>query len=69
MLSRRLAIFLPILLVLGIAAQVVLLVLAIVFWPVLVIWPHIVDIPARWITRGFTRTMIRGLTRRKATQP
>jgi hypothetical protein len=58
--TRRFAAFLPVLLVLGILAQLFLLIAVIVLYIPSLIRPSIYDGFSRWITKGFARVMIRG---------
>jgi hypothetical protein len=50
----------PVLLMLGIIAQVILLVIVVILYVPLLIWPQLADGPALAITRGFGRMVVRG---------
>jgi hypothetical protein len=61
MVSRKLVIMTPVLLILGIIAQLILLIVAILFLLPCLIWPEILDGPYRWITRNMARIMARAM--------
>lgn len=64
MIDRKTIIFTPILLTLGIAAQIVALVLVILLFVPCLIWPEILNGPYRWITERGARLMARALVGR-----
>lgn len=61
MVSRRLIVMTPVLLVAGICAQLILLALAIVLYVPLLVYPKMVDGPYRWVTRGMARIAARSM--------
>lgn len=61
MIDRKLIASMPVLLVMGILAQVVLLALVVVLFVPLLIWPRMLDRPYRWVTRGFARIIAKGM--------
>lgn len=61
MMSRRLIAITPVILLAGIIAQLLLLVLAIVFYIPCLIWPGILNGPYLWITKGMARIMARSM--------
>ena len=63
--SRKLIAIAPVLLVAGIAAQLILLVAAILLFIPLLIWPSIMNRPYRGITRAMGRLMARTIVGNK----
>lgn len=63
--TRKIITLTPVLLVLGIIAQVLLLVVAIVLFVPCLIWPAILDGPYRWVTKGMARIMARNIMGRR----
>jgi len=57
--SRRLILWTPVLLIAGIAAQVIALVLVILLWVPALIWPQIFNRPYNWVTTGMARMAVR----------
>jgi len=61
MISRRLILMTPVLLIAGIVVQVIALVLAVILWAPCLIWPKILNRPYNWITRMGAKMMARAL--------
>jgi len=59
--SRKLIAVTPVLLVLGIVAQLILLVAAIVLFVPAMIWPGMLNPGYRWVTHGMARIMARSM--------
>jgi hypothetical protein len=59
--GRKLIAVTPVLLICGIIAQVVLLMLAVMLYVPLLIWPEMLDKPYRIITKGMARIMARSI--------
>lgn len=64
MISRRLIAVTPLLLVLGILAQILLLVAAVTLYIPALLWPGMLDPGYHWIVRGMAKIMTRGMIRR-----
>lgn len=61
MITRKLILITPALLIAGIVAQVIALVLVIVGWIPCLIWPGLLNRPYQWITKASARMMARAL--------
>lgn len=61
MITRRLIAVTPLLLILGIVAQLILLVVAIVLFVPAMIWPGMLNPGYRWVTRGMARIMAKSM--------
>lgn len=66
--SRRLIALTPVLLIMGIVAQILLLVAAIVIFIPALIWPAILNPVYQWITRGMARIMAKSMLGRRHKQ-
>lgn len=65
MITRRLILLSPVLLIAGIVVQVIALVLVILLLVPCIIWPGILNRPYQWITRAGARTMARAIIGKK----
>jgi hypothetical protein len=65
MITRRLIVVTPVLLIAGIVVQVIALIVVILLLVPCLIWPQILNGPYRWITTAGARTMARAIIGRK----
>lgn len=56
--NRRFIAFMPVLLIAGIAAQVILLALVILLYFPCLIWPQLANGPYNWVTRAGVRMVV-----------
>jgi hypothetical protein len=63
--TRRLILLTPVLLIAGIVVQVIALALVIVLWVPCLIWPRILTGPYQWITRAGAKMITRAIIGRK----
>ena len=61
MITRRLILLAPALLIAGIVVQVIALVLVILLWVPCLIWPRILNGPYQWITKAGARMVARAI--------
>jgi hypothetical protein len=66
MIGRKLIAVTPLLLILGIIAQAILLVFAVVLYVPMLIWPDMLTSPYLWVTRNVSKIMVRAVIGRKA---
>jgi hypothetical protein len=64
--TRRLIILTPVLLIAGIVVQVIALALVILLLVPCLIWPQILDGPYQWITKAGARMVARAIVGRKS---
>jgi hypothetical protein len=62
MITRRLILLTPALLIAGIVVQVIALVLVILLWVPCLIFPRILNGPYKWITKAGARMVARAIT-------
>jgi hypothetical protein len=70
MITRRLILLTPVLLIAGIVVQVIALALVILLWVPCLIWPRILNGPYKWITKAGARMVARAIvgTRKQGTR-
>lgn len=66
--SRTTIAFTPLLLITGIIAQIILLILVILLFVPLMVYPAMLNGPYRWITGGMGRIMIRAMRGKRGKQ-
>jgi hypothetical protein len=62
MITRRLILLTPALLIAGIVVQVIALVFVILLWIPCLVWPRILNGPYQWITKAGARMVARAIT-------
>jgi uncharacterized membrane protein len=65
--SRKLIAMMPVLLVCGIVAQLILLAAAIVLFVPCLVFPSILNGPYQWVTKGMVRIFARGIIGKRGT--
>lgn len=65
MITRRLILLTPVLLIAGIVVQVIALLLVVILWVPCLLWPGILNRPYQWITKAGARLVARSIVGRK----